>query len=131
VTVLDTHALIWWLGEPAKLSTKARRAIQSAASSGELRVSAASVLEITTLVRRGRLVLSGSVDQWLADMQSLPELHIEPVTTDIAARAGSFGAEMHGDPIDRLIVATAMLAKDPLVSADAQIQALSWVRTIW
>jgi PIN domain nuclease of toxin-antitoxin system len=131
VTVLDTHALLWWLGDPAKLSTKARRAIQSAASTGELSVSAASILEIVTLTRRGRLVLSGSVDQWLADMQSLPELHIESVTADIAARAGSFGAELHGDPIDRLIVATALLAKQPLVSADKQIQALSWIRTIW
>ena len=131
MTVLDTHVLIWWLGEPAKLSAKARRAVQSAIAASDLRVSAASILEIATLVRRGRLVLSGSLDQWFADLRSVAELHIEPVTADIAAHAGSFGTEMHGDPIDRLVVATAMLAKEPLVSADAQIRALPWLRTIW
>ncbi len=131
MTVLDTHALVWWLAEPSKLSASARRAIQSAAHANELVVSAASILEIATLVRRGRLALSTSVDQWLADVRSLPELTIEPVTAEIAARAGSFDAEMQGDPIDRIIVATAVLLQYPLVSADSQVRALPWIRTIW
>jgi PIN domain nuclease of toxin-antitoxin system len=131
VTVLDTHALVWWLADPAKLSLKARRAIQSAASAGELVVSAASVLEIATLVRRGRLTLSVALDQWLSDIQSLPELRIEPVTAEIAARAGSFDEEIQGDPIDRVIIATALLLRSSIVSADTRVRSVRWLRTIW
>lgn len=131
MTVLDTHAIVWWLADPAKLSAKSKRAVQSAASAGELVVSAASVLEIATLVRRGRLQLSIGVNEWLNDMQSLPELRIEPVTAEIAVRAGSFDAEVQGDPIDRLIIATAVVLGESLVSADEQIRSLKWLRTIW
>jgi len=131
VTVLDTHVLVWWLAAPKKLSTKARHAIQSAADSGALIASAASVLEISTLIRRGRLAFSASSDQWLADMCSLPELRIEPVSAQIAARAAAFDDSMQGDPIARIIVATALLLHVPLVSADARIRSLPWTRTIW
>jgi PIN domain nuclease of toxin-antitoxin system len=131
VTVLDTHAAIWWMAEPAKLSVKAKRAIQASIVAGDLAMSAASVLEIATLVRRGRLELDRALGEWLEDVQSLPELRIEPVTAAIAARAGSFEAEVPGDPVDRLIVATALILDESLVTADERIQSLGWVRTIW
>lgn len=131
MTVLDTHAAVWWLSDPARLSSRAKRSIQSAAAAGDLVVSAASLLEIATLVRRGRLELSVGLGEWLDDVRSLPELHIEPVTAEIAVRAGSFDAEVQGDPIDRLIIATAFVLGDSLVSADEKIQSLQWIRTVW
>jgi PIN domain nuclease of toxin-antitoxin system len=131
VTVLDTHAAIWWMADTAKLSAKAKRAIQASVSAGDLVMSAASVLEIATLVRRGRLELNRDLGEWLDDVQSLPELRIEPVTAAIAARAGSFEAEVQGDPIDRLIIATAVVLDESLVTADERIQSLDWLRTVW
>ena len=38
---------------------------------------------------------------------------------------------LQGDPIARIIVATALLLQTPVVSADNQIRALPWIRTIW
>jgi PIN domain nuclease of toxin-antitoxin system len=131
VTVLDTHAAIWWMADNTKLSAKAKRAIQASISAGDLVMSAASVLEIATLVRRGRLELDRTFDEWLDDVQSLPELRIEPVTAAVAARAGLFEAEVQGDPIDRLIIATAIVLDESLVTADERIQTLGCVRTIW
>jgi PIN domain nuclease of toxin-antitoxin system len=131
VIVLDTHALIWWLSDPSQLSGKARQAIKAAASRRELLASAASILEIAVLVRRGRLRLAVAFDTWLGDLQHLPELVLSPVTADIAARAGNYGDEVHGDPIDRLIVATAQIRNARLVTADAAIRALKIVRTVW
>lgn len=112
------------------LTRKARRAIQVAAESAAVLVSAASLLEIATLVRRGRLVLSTSPDRWFDDLASLPEVRIVPVNAEIALRAGSLGT-MQGDPIDRLIVATAVASETTLVSADERIRALDWVKTVW
>ena len=91
MTVLDTHAAIWWMADATKLSTKAKRAIQASISAGDLAMSAASVLEIATLVRRGLLELDRALGEWLDDVQSLPELRIEPVNAAIAARAGPLG----------------------------------------
>ena len=129
--VLDTHVLVWWLADALKLSTAAKKAIQAGAAKSEVLISAATILEIATLVRRQRLVLTTGFDEWLADLRELPELQIVPVNADIAARAGSFGTEVHGDPIDRLIIATALVSKAKLVSADATIRASRIVPTVW
>ena len=64
VTVLDTHAAVWWMSDHAKLSPKAKRAIQASISAGDLVMSAASVLEIATLVRRRRLELTRELGEW-------------------------------------------------------------------
>ena len=119
------------MADSTKLSAKAKRAIQTSISAGDLVMSAASVLEIARLVRRDRLELDRTLGEWLDDVQALPELRFEPVTAAIAARAGSFADEVQGDPVDRLIIATAMELDESLVTADERIQSLGWVRTIW
>jgi PIN domain nuclease of toxin-antitoxin system len=129
--VLDTHALLWWLSDSSKLSLKARRSIQVATRRNAVTASAASVLEIATLVRRKRLILSMPLAEWLASAAELPELSISPITMQIAARAGSFGSEVHGDPVDRLIIATTQITQSQLVTADTVIRSLGIVPTVW
>ena len=131
VIVLDTHVLIWWLADPRRLSAAARRALAGAAPALPACLSAISVLEIVTAGRRGRLALTMPVEQWLADACSLPELRVEPVSGEIALRAGQFGDEMHGDPADRLIAATALVLAAPLVSADRQLRQVAGLKVIW
>lgn len=130
--VLDTHVLIWWLTDPARLSATARRALRAAAKQpGGLVVSAISVLEIVTAVRRGRLQFSQPVDAWLDDVRQLPEIRFAPVTDPVAERAAGFDKTVHGDPVDRLIAATAVALGTSLVTADAQLQAAGVVPTVW
>jgi PIN domain nuclease of toxin-antitoxin system len=71
------------------------------------------------------------LDQWLADMKSLPEIRFEPVSADIALLAGGLAEPMHGDPADRLIVATASMLGVPLVTGDKKLHAYRGVKTIW
>jgi len=131
VILLDTHAVVWWLAESSSLSSAAKRAIRGHSTLGGLAVSTISVLEIATAVRRGRLQFKVPLEQWLSDMRSIPELRLEPVSTDIAALAGSLLEPMHGDPADRLIVATAMILGVPLVTADEKLRSLPALATIW
>jgi len=76
-------------------------------------------------------VLAATFEEWLGDARALSELQWIPVTAEIAARAGTFGDGMHGDPTDRLIVATASECKTKLVAADTAIRTSEAVRTIW
>ena len=129
--VIDTHVLVWWLTGAPGLSRKAERALAAHGDPGQIVVSAISLLEIATATRRGRLRLSMPLDQWLAAVNSLPEIRVEPVSAEIAVRAGGLAEPMHGDPADRLIVATSAALGVPLVTGDKKIQAYRSVKTMW
>jgi PIN domain nuclease of toxin-antitoxin system len=131
VIVLDTHVLVWWLSDPKRLSARARRAIGASAAKNEVAVSAMSIFEIATLMRRGRIVVSIAEEEWLAALRSVPELVVEPISTEIAWLAGMFDAAFPGDPADRIIAATARLFDARLVTADEKLRASDSVDAIW
>jgi PIN domain nuclease of toxin-antitoxin system len=54
-----------------------------------------------------------------------------PVDNEIAVRSVELPGEIHKDPADRMIVATARKLAAPLVTADEKIQNYPHVRTIW
>jgi PIN domain nuclease of toxin-antitoxin system len=130
--VLDTHVLVWWVdGATKKLSRKARQALEQHSQRNELLVASISVFEITTLERRGRLRFRISASEWVARVRLLPEYRIEPLTDDIAERAGQFGDAFPGDPADRVIAATALLRGVPLVTQDENLRRVENLKTIW
>ena len=127
--VLDTHALLWWVSGSKRLSARARRAIRTAMAPAA--VSAISVLEIATAVRRGRLQLTAPLENWLADLRQLPELRFEPVSVEIARRAGTFDRTMAGDPADCIIAATALVLHARLITADEGLRRVAELRAVW
>ena len=119
--LLDTHVMLWLrLGEP-RLGTNARREIDQAWQSNEVGVSAISFWEVAMLKDKGRIRFPMDVELWRREQlaQGLVEISVDG---EIATRAGLL-PHMHGDPADRLIVATA-LADHRLVTADRRI--LDW-----
>lgn len=130
--LLDTHVLVWWVdGQTEKLSRKARQALDQHGKRDELLVASISFFEIATLERRGRLRFKIPVAQWLDSVRRLPEYRLEPLTDDIAERAGQFGDSFAGDPADRLIAATALLRAVPLVTYDEALRKVAFLPTIW
>ena len=131
VIVLDTHVLVWWAGDERKrLSRKAVRALQQHGKRNELLVSSISFFEIVTLERRGRLRFGMPVTEWLANVRRLPEYRLEPLTDDIAERAGQFGDAFPGDPAE-LIAATALVRNAPLVTHDDRLREFQSLQIIW
>jgi len=129
VIVLDTHAWVWLSDDPGRLSRKARAAIEEA---DELLVSAISVWELATLVRRGRLAVDRPVAQWVAQALARPIVTECPVTSPIALEAAALdGDAFPGDPADRLIYATARHRRAPLVTRDRALRAFDAVGTVW
>jgi PIN domain nuclease of toxin-antitoxin system len=119
--VLDTHAWVWWLTRPEKLSRSQRAAIERSrrAAREPLLVSILSCWEVALLAQRGRLRFSISTDAWLERATSLPGIEVVPLslaTISIAVRL-----ERLRDPADQLVVATALERGARLVTSDARI----------
>ncbi|KEF42136.1 MAG: twitching motility protein PilT [Cyanobium sp. CACIAM 14] len=125
--LLDTHALLWWLAEPEKLSRRARSAIHDPAA--DIFVSAASGWELATKSRLGKLP---GAEALLRDLPSL--LHQQgfrplPVQLHHGIHAGSY-TQPHRDPFDRLLAAQAELEGLQLVSVDPALAAFP-CRLLW
>ena len=129
--LLDTHVWVWWLSDPDKLSYPARKAVDAAAKSRAIYISAISVWEIALLVSKGRLTFTMDATDWIARSETLPFLSFVPVDNAIAIRSVRLQEPLHRDPADRIIIATAMTMGMPLVSSDSKIQKYPHVKTIW
>ena len=129
--VLDTHAWVWWLGDPSLLSRPAREAIDAAAARSELYVSAISVWEVALLVARGRLELTMDLDDWVRRAEALPFITYVPVDNAVALRSVRLGEAFPEDPADRMIVATATGLGAPLVTKDRRLRKRPEIETIW
>lgn len=126
--VLDTHAWIWWATRDARLSRAALRAIEAADERG---LSPVSCYEAARLVVRRRITLDRDVDVWIEQALRRPGVRVLDATPQLLSRAAQLDGAMHGDPFDRIIVATALLHGAPVVTRDDRIRAWGGVRTIW
>jgi PIN domain nuclease of toxin-antitoxin system len=129
--VLDTHAWVWWVSSSRQLPAPVRARIDDSAATGQVYVSSISAWEVALLVRRGRLELTMAVEDWIARSEALPFLHFVPVDNRIALRSASQPDALPRDPADRMIVATALSLRAPVVTCDEKIRQWPQLATIW
>lgn len=129
VVLLDTHALLWWALDPDQLSPKATRAITAMEKTGGL-ASSISIWELGVKVQRGKLTLPLSIDKLAHRIEAHSSVELVPVDATIWLRSLSLAWE-HRDPADRVIVATSLLHRVPIVTKDDVIRSFPGVRTIW
>jgi len=119
--LLDTHAIICIAqGEP--IERRARRAIEAARSEGGVLVSPVSAWEIGLLVVKGRiLALAPTPAEWLARFLAQPGVREAPLTMRAALDSSFLPEPFHGDPADRMLIATARERDIPLLTRDRTI----------
>lgn len=125
--LLDTHALLWWLFDDARLSAPARLAI--ARTENECLVSAASAWEIATKHRIGKLPEAGDVPARLGDYIRHAGFRALPISVEHALEAGRMVHD-HKDPFDRMIAAQARVEGVAVATIDPAIAALG-ARVLW
>ncbi len=128
MTILDTHAWIWSVSEPARLGRGARRVLERARRVG---VPAICCLEVAALAARGRITLDRPPLEWLQDALGMPRVELIALSPAVAVKAAGLPSSFPGDPADRLIVATALVEAGTLVTKDERIQRSSLVPTVW
>ncbi|AHE97269.1 type II toxin-antitoxin system VapC family toxin [Thioalkalivibrio paradoxus] len=125
--VLDTHALLWWFTNDARLSAKAHEVIGDLENT--VLVSAASAWEIATKHRLGKLEIGSEVLRRFDELITADGFTHLAVNYRQAIHAGAYTVD-HRDPFDRILAAQAELEQVPLVTADPALRAFP-VRCIW
>lgn len=112
--LLDTHALLWWLGNDARLGAQARAIVTDARN--EVFVSAASTWEIAIKRSLGKLSAPGGLDAIIGEEGFSPL----PISLFHGQQAGSLPPP-HRDPFDRMLVAQAQAEGLELLTVDARL----------
>jgi PIN domain nuclease of toxin-antitoxin system len=128
--LLDTHIWVWWLtGDPA-LTTRERSALDAAANAGGVSLAAISLWEAQMLHARRRLQLPIPLADWLERAAAAAVVTVLPLGVPVIVALDSLPERFHGDPADRLIVATARAHRLPLATRDSRIRRSRAVR-LW
>jgi PIN domain nuclease of toxin-antitoxin system len=118
--LLDTHALLW-LDSGAPMTRESLAAIDQAAGNGQVLISPVSAWEIGLLVRKARIRLDLEPIAWFERVLKLPGIRLTPLAVSAAISSSFLVEPFHGDPADRLLIATARHFSATLVTRDARL----------
>lgn len=130
--LLDTHALLWSIIEPGRLSPVAHAAITD--PTAQVAVSAVSFWEIAIKSNLGKLTLSGATPEMLVDAAQQQGFDLLPLDPRLAASFTRLPLDpQHRDPFDRMLVWQALSLGYTLVSRDRKISTnqLAGLRVLW
>lgn len=114
--LLDTHAFLWSLFNPKKLSKEVLHEIKS--PDNDLALSVVTFWEISLKYALGKLELTGVKPEELPDFATQMSLEILDITAAEASSFHKLPRLSHKDPFDRIIIWQAIQRKMTLVSKD-------------
>jgi PIN domain nuclease of toxin-antitoxin system len=117
--LLDTHVFIWLMQGDSPF--KQRPQLEAAAMTGGLFVSAMTCWEISMLSARERIHLDMPCQEWLEQALNAPGVSLLELSLPIAVEANFLPGEFHGDPVDRILVASARVENLVLATRDQKI----------
>ncbi|MEL6797432.1 MAG: type II toxin-antitoxin system VapC family toxin [Planctomycetota bacterium] len=113
--LLDTHVLLWWLSDPAKLDEHARSVI--ADGSSRVLFSAAGAWEMAIKKALGRLDFPSN----LSEVLQRDRIEVLPISLEHALGVGELPMH-HTDPFDRLMISQALREGLTLVTRDPAME---------
>jgi len=123
VLLLDTHVWLWLMSREGNMKPSSIRAVEEAAHHGLVRVSAISLWEVAMLEAKGRIRLSKDCLSWVNEALRAPGLGLIPLTPEVAVESSRLPGAFHGDPADRILVATARRQGAIFLTRDEKILA--------
>lgn len=117
--LLDTHVWLWSQQAEEEIGPEARSMLLNEDNS--LFVSSISSLEIARLVWKERLTLAGQLRVWISTTLNKLQAETIPISHEIALTAYELPGELHRDPADRILIATAVVHNLTLMTADNNI----------
>lgn len=118
--LLDTHVIVWFLQADPRLGQTTKKRIEAAMQTEGVGISAITPWEIAMLISKKRLSLGRAAGDWVKAALSRDGISLMPLEPAIAVEAGELDG-LHGDPADRIIIATARYHDARLLTADGTI----------
>ena len=115
--LLDTHAFLWWVGEPQRLSRRARELFDD--DSSELVWSAVGTWEIALKLSKGKLRLPHTLERFLEPRLARAGIEALPIRSEHALALLELPGH-HWDPFDRMLIAQARVEGMAILTADKQ-----------
>jgi PIN domain nuclease of toxin-antitoxin system len=112
--LLDTHTLIWYLEDDARLSSYAKSIIED--DKNEILTSVVSFWEMAIKINLGKLTLKISLDEMFERLDDM-EIHVIAIQAS-HIRILQILPLHHRDPFDRMIIAQAAAEKCTIISID-------------
>jgi PIN domain nuclease of toxin-antitoxin system len=131
VILLDTQAAAWLAARPDRLSRPAAKAIRREAARNGLAIASVTLMELGQMLASGDIRATGTPHEWLRAFVAGTGVAIRDLTVDVAVVAAHLPPHFPGDPFDRVIAATAIVERMPVVTCDTRIRKSKVVRTIW
>jgi len=117
--LLDTHVAVWLV--EGVLSGKTTRELEKAAQGNELLLSPISAWELGMLVRKRRVSVEKSLEDYVSSLYSRPGVLTAALTPAVAAASTQLTDTVGKDPADRILIATAATYGARLATRDARI----------
>ena len=120
--LLDTSVWVWFLeGDERRLSKKSVEFLKQREQTGELVVSDLSFWEVANKSAKGKLSLSIDSALWLEDAGNYTSITYAPIERTALIQSTRLSGSPPSDPMDRILIATALLDGATLVTSDAKI----------
>ena len=125
--VTDTHSLVWYFTDDARLSIKALKAFEQTTEEGIMIVPSIVLAEIMFIAKKGRITLT--FEETLEKIEEYENFQIAPLDTDILKRTDKIEVEL--EMHDKLIVATSVHYNATLITKDEKIAKSNACLVIW
>ncbi len=120
--ILDTHVWIWLINGDERIREAGfLEIVDRARQDSSIKIPAICLWEVAMLAAKRRITLAESTREWLIHASSAPGVSIFPLTPEIAHESSTLPGLFHGDPADRMIVATARSVNGTLLTFDKLI----------
>lgn len=129
--LLDSHVWIWWVTGQKDLAPAKRARLDGLAEAGTPPfLSAISLWEAQMLYRKNRLTLEIDFPVWLTEASDPMVVQVLPIDTSVILALDKLPDRFHGDPADRIIVATAKAHGMALMTDDKAIRRSKAVKVV-
>lgn len=119
--LLDTHTWIWLIADSGQINSANRLLLTTAQKNKRLFGSVISIWETANLEARGRIQLATGINQWIEESLADDGIQLLPVSPEIAVVSNRLPGNLHRDPADRILAATARIHALTLLTRDARL----------